>query len=135
MRTLDSPHTETVSALAWVPDGSGFVSGAQDRRIVLWSADGRVREDWGHTPIRIFDLALTPDFTRLVAIGESAAQSSAEQDAGLGARRDGSATPPERVGTPAVRNPGYQIIVYDLATKTAELYVSSLLAFSRALLT
>ncbi|KZV65911.1 WD40 repeat-like protein [Peniophora sp. CONT] len=122
IRTLDSPHTETVSALAWVSDGSGFVSGAQDRRIVLWSADGRVRDDWGHTPIRIFDLALTPDFTRLVAIGESANQPSDERDASLGARRDGSATPPERVGTPAQRSarPGYQIIVYDLATKTVE---------------
>ena len=124
MRTLDSPHTETVSALAWVPDGSGFVSGAQDRRIVLWSADGRVRDDWGHTPIRIFDLALTPDFSRLVAIGESANQPPVERDASLGARRDGSATPPERGGTPAERSVSYQIIVYDLATKTPELYVT-----------
>ncbi|VDB82854.1 unnamed protein product [Peniophora sp. CBMAI 1063] len=119
IRTLDSPHTETVSALAWVPDGSGFVSGAQDRRIVLWSADGHVREDWGHTPIRIFDLALTPDFTRLVAIGESAIQPPVERDPSLGARRDGSATPPERGGTPE-RSAGYQIIVYNLATKTPE---------------
>jgi hypothetical protein len=27
---------ETVSALAWVPDGSGFISGSQDRKINLW---------------------------------------------------------------------------------------------------
>lgn len=35
IRTLDA-HTETVSALAWVPDGSGFLSGSQDRKIILW---------------------------------------------------------------------------------------------------
>ncbi|KAI0306418.1 WD40 repeat-like protein [Multifurca ochricompacta] len=71
IRTIEA-HTETVSALAWVPDGSGFISGSQDRKINLWGSDGKQRDSWGITAIRITDLAVTPDFTRLVAVGESA---------------------------------------------------------------
>lgn len=29
-------HMETVTAICWVPDGSGFVSGALDKKIILW---------------------------------------------------------------------------------------------------
>jgi WD40 repeat protein len=35
MKTLEN-HAETVSALAWLPDGSGFMSGSLDRKIILW---------------------------------------------------------------------------------------------------
>ena len=35
MRTLEE-HTETVTAISWLPDGSGFVAGALDRRIIIW---------------------------------------------------------------------------------------------------
>ena len=35
IRTIEA-HTETVAALVWVPDGSSFISGSQDRKINLW---------------------------------------------------------------------------------------------------
>lgn len=35
IRTMDE-HTETVTALSWLPDGSGFISGALDRKIIQW---------------------------------------------------------------------------------------------------
>ncbi|KAJ3559320.1 hypothetical protein NP233_g11293 [Leucocoprinus birnbaumii] len=62
-------HSETVTALAWLPDGSGFISGALDGRVIHWNADGKVHDSWGLTPIRVTDLAITPDFTRLVTVG------------------------------------------------------------------
>lgn len=87
IRTLET-HTDVVTALVWLPDGSGFISGGLDRKIILWvsvspdamdsvrwlklwyqDADGKQRDSWGRTPIRVTDLAITPDFTRLVAIG------------------------------------------------------------------
>jgi WD repeat-containing protein 26 len=36
MGKLPSAHHETVTALVWLPDGSGFISGALDRKIILW---------------------------------------------------------------------------------------------------
>jgi WD40 repeat protein len=35
IRVLDG-HSETVTAVAWLPDGSGFISGGLDRKIILW---------------------------------------------------------------------------------------------------
>jgi len=35
METL-TEHDETVTALAWLPDGSGFISGALDGKIIHW---------------------------------------------------------------------------------------------------
>ncbi|KAI9459486.1 WD40-repeat-containing domain protein [Lactarius psammicola] len=86
IRTIEA-HTETVSALAWVPDGSGFISGI--------------------TPIRITDLAVSPDFTRLVTVGMSA--------------RDPILPTP----TPDdPHTPEHLMIIYDLTTKQPEFTVS-----------
>ncbi|CAL1705275.1 unnamed protein product [Somion occarium] len=68
MNMLDV-HKDVVTALVWLPDGSGFISGGLDRKIVFWDADGKQRDSWDRTPIRVTDLAITPDFTRLVAVG------------------------------------------------------------------
>ena len=35
MRVLDQ-HEDVVTALAWLPNGSGFISGGLDRKIMLW---------------------------------------------------------------------------------------------------
>lgn len=35
MKSLGA-HTDAVTALAWLPDGSGFISGGLDQRIILW---------------------------------------------------------------------------------------------------
>ncbi|KAH9050611.1 WD40 repeat-like protein [Lactarius hengduanensis] len=115
IRTIEA-HTETVSALAWVPDGSGFISGSQDRKINLWGSDGKLRDSWGITAIRITDLAVTPDFTRLVAVGESAKDPPPPQT-----ETDNNSNNP----TPNdARTQEHLMIVYDLTTKQPELSVS-----------
>ncbi|KAL0577932.1 hypothetical protein V5O48_004039 [Marasmius crinis-equi] len=68
LRTLDE-HTDTVTALAWLPDGSGFLSAALDRKIIQWDHAGANSSSWGTTAIRVTDLAITPDLTRVVTIG------------------------------------------------------------------
>ena len=35
IRTLDE-HTETVTAISWLPDGTGFITGALDRKVIIW---------------------------------------------------------------------------------------------------
>ena len=35
IRTLED-HTEPVTAISWLPDGSGFISGGLDRKIIIW---------------------------------------------------------------------------------------------------
>lgn len=124
IRTIEA-HTEPVSALAWVPDGSGFISASQDRKINLWGSDGKQRDSWGITATRIIDLAVTPDYTRLVAIGESARDpilptSRSDAAAGSAANRSGS----NNTAPSSARTLEYLMIVYDLTTKQPELSVS-----------
>ncbi|KZP21192.1 WD40 repeat-like protein [Athelia psychrophila] len=62
-------HVETVTAISWIPDGSGFVSGGLDKKIILWDANGSFQHSWGTTAMRITDLTVTPDLARVVAVG------------------------------------------------------------------
>jgi hypothetical protein len=142
IRTIEA-HTEPVSALAWVPDGSGFISASQDRKINLWvghyffaaeylinyrlytplqGSDGKQRDSWGITATRIIDLAVTPDFTRLVAIGESARDPilpTPRSDAAASSttNRNGN----NNAAPNGPRTLEYLMIVYDLTTKQPEL--------------
>jgi len=121
IRTIEA-HTEPVSALAWVPDGSGFISASQDRKINLWGSDGKQRDSWGITATRIIDLAVTPDFTRLVAIGESAKDPilptpRSDAAASSTANRNGN----NNAAPNGPRTLEYLMIVYDLTTKQPEL--------------
>lgn len=113
-------HTDVVTALAWLPDGSGFISGGLDKRIVLWDADGKQRDSWGRTPIRVTDMAITPDHARLIAVGMY--DQPTTPPAGNGAPQDG--TQASAAGAPAAAAPPRSIenrvIVYDLATKQIE---------------
>ncbi|KAL5490152.1 hypothetical protein ACEPAI_4985 [Sanghuangporus weigelae] len=68
LRDLDS-HEETVSALEWLPDGSGFLSAGLDRKIILWDADGSNKDLWAKTSVRVTDLAIAPDLSRMVVVG------------------------------------------------------------------
>ncbi|KAI0332631.1 WD40 repeat-like protein [Cubamyces sp. BRFM 1775] len=127
VRSLDQ-HTEVVTALAWLPDGSGFISGGLDRKIILWDADGKMRDSWGRTPIRVTDLMVTPDFTRLVAVGmydtmhapPEAAAVAAAGGTGAGAAA-GAGGAGAGAGIPRVAET--RIIIYDLATKQPELSI------------
>lgn len=69
------------------------------------------------------DLAVTPDFTRLVAVGVSATSSLAGNATPSG--RGDSTTPPGAGGRTSTNGSGaqvgeHQMIVYDLATKQPE---------------
>ncbi|KAF8163539.1 WD40 repeat-like protein [Crassisporium funariophilum] len=122
IRTLDD-HTETVTAISWLPDGSGFISGGLDRNIIIWDADGKVRDVWGATAIRITDLAVTPDFTHLVAIGMEDPSSippvsEATQSRGVQAG-EAPSTAGGNVPPPTGSRGTNRMIVFDLATKQA----------------
>jgi WD repeat-containing protein 26 len=87
MKTM-SDHSHTVNGLCWMADGSGFVTGGMDRRIMEWvsgeplilyKADpetqntrGEMKFMWPPLDIRILELAITPDGSKLVAIGQLA---------------------------------------------------------------
>jgi WD40 repeat protein len=117
IRTLDD-HTETVTAISWLPDGSGFVSGGLDRKIIIWDADGKVRDAWGATAIRLTELALTPNFKHLVAVGMEWLSSTPPVAEGTQSRGvqagEPSSTPPGGNAAPA------RMIVFDFATKQTE---------------
>lgn len=111
MRSL-SQHTETVSAISWLPDGSGFFSGAMDRKIMHWDANGSLVEEWAPTAIRITGLSVTPDGRQIVAIGLEHMYSLGSEGTLRGA--DGAATGGD---IQAGSRSGHRLIVFDVQTK------------------
>ncbi|EAU88784.2 WD repeat-containing protein [Coprinopsis cinerea okayama7 len=113
IRTL-SGHSDTISSLQWLPDGSGFFSGALDRKIVHWDADGKLVDDWGTTAIRITGFCITPDGTRLVAVGmEHIYTPNGHAPDGRG-QADGTGSHEASSGS---SKGGNKMIVYDIKTK------------------
>ncbi|KIJ69067.1 hypothetical protein HYDPIDRAFT_172550 [Hydnomerulius pinastri MD-312] len=128
--TVDS-HPETVSALVWLPDGSGFMAASLDRKITSWDKNGKMRDDWGGVPIRVTDMAVTPDMKRLVAIGMGYIAPQpfpADGLASRGASREPS-PPVTSNGNGAAMNGGrpsdHRMMVYDLKTKAVELSLAT----------
>jgi len=124
LRTLDE-HTETITALSWLPDGSGFISGALDRKIIQWDTEGRKKLSWGLSDLRITDLAVTPDLSRVVTIGMQAPSSS--ESSTRGAR--GNGTPGDNSTSNSGGNPSsgngimateHRCIVYHFSTRQVE---------------
>lgn len=120
IRALDE-HNDTVTALSWLPDDSGFISGALDRTIIQWDADGTLQNSWGPSPIRVTGLAVAPDLSRLVTIGM---QSDIPSPSDIShPARDGQ-TPSSGGGNGILPNSlgssDNRMIVYDLATKLIE---------------
>ncbi|KAI8451671.1 WD40-repeat-containing domain protein [Phakopsora pachyrhizi] len=62
-------HQYDVSALSWLPDGKGFVSGGMDSDVLFWDLKGQNTFTWHASPTRVVDLAVSPDGNKLVAIG------------------------------------------------------------------
>ncbi|THU82897.1 WD40 repeat-like protein [Dendrothele bispora CBS 962.96] len=92
IRTI-TEHTETVTTLTWLSDGSGFISGGLDRKIIRWSSDGKTHEPWVLSPIRVVDLAISPDRSRLVTVGLDSIDSKPSPPSSRNGR--GSGTPGE----------------------------------------
>ncbi|KAF8831105.1 hypothetical protein HHX47_DHR1000262 [Lentinula edodes] len=125
IRTMDE-HTETVTALSWLPDGSGFISGALDRKIIQWDAEGKKKLSWGLTDIRVTDLAVTPDLSRVVTIGMHVPTPS-ESSSLRGARNSGSSgdgTTSNSSGNPSSVNgiapTENRFVIYQLSTRQVE---------------
>ncbi|KAI0724985.1 WD40 repeat-like protein [Fomitopsis betulina] len=108
-------HTDVVTALAWLPDGSGFISGGLDRKIIHWDADGKQRDSWGQSPIRVTDLTVTPDFTRLVAVGMYDAPANVPGPAAAASENGNQSG--------AGRSSENRVIVYDLVTKQPQSFI------------
>ncbi|GAA5960544.1 hypothetical protein JCM8115_003216 [Rhodotorula mucilaginosa] len=64
-------HDYAIGALAWLPDGRGFVSGGMDSKICFWDLAGNVTSYLTRCPSRIVDLVITPDGTKLVCVGRA----------------------------------------------------------------
>jgi WD40 repeat protein len=117
VRTLDA-HTDTVTALSWLPDNTGFISGAMDRKIIIWDSDGNQRDSWGVTAIRVADVAVAPDQSRVVAIGmffAVAPPSPVEVGAPPAVAPTGTPTAPS-----TNTHKENRLIIYNFATKAIE---------------
>jgi len=110
IRTLDD-HTDLVTAISWLPDGSGFISGSLDRKIIIWDADGKVRHVWGPTAIRITELALTPDSKHLVALGMEFLSNTTPTTEATQSDKDSP------LGNDAVHYTQVRMIVFDFTTR------------------
>ncbi|KAG9012086.1 hypothetical protein FRB93_002229 [Tulasnella sp. JGI-2019a] len=61
-------HRQSVSACVPLPNGSGYVSGGMDKSIIFWDREGKLTDEWKSVSMRVLDLAVTPDGTKLVAV-------------------------------------------------------------------
>ncbi|KAL9933668.1 hypothetical protein V8E36_007326 [Tilletia maclaganii] len=66
--TLFREHIYRITAVAWLPDGSGFVSGAMDGRVLFWNSAGEVTRKWDISPYRVLGLDVSADGRRMVVI-------------------------------------------------------------------
>ena len=78
-----------------------------------------MRDAWNPTAIRLTDLAVTPDFTRLVAIGMEFPSIPPSEPAQSRGAQTGDA--PATSGGPVVgAKATHRMIIFDLATKETE---------------
>lgn len=87
---------------------------------------GKLRDDWSGVPIRVTDMAVTPDMTRLVTVGmDYIAIPPTAADASRGGSREQTPPPPTSNGNGATVNGGRQsenrMIIYDLKSQAMEL--------------
>ncbi|KAE8269880.1 hypothetical protein A4X09_0g2441 [Tilletia walkeri] len=61
-------HVYRISAIAWLPDGSGFVTGSMDGKILFWNLSGQVTRKWEISPYRVLGLDVSADGRRMVVI-------------------------------------------------------------------
>lgn len=64
IRTME--HNEIVTVCRWFPNGQNFISASVDREVIVWNLSGTVMHQ--SSLDRMFDLAITPDGSKMVAI-------------------------------------------------------------------
>ncbi|KAL4067711.1 WD40-repeat-containing domain protein [Scleroderma yunnanense] len=120
---LVDSHVETVSALLWLPDDSGFMSASLDRKVVAWDASGKQVDEWPGVPVRVTDMAVSPDMRRLVVIGMGYQQTGFSPVDGLSTRGVSRESPPPNTaatGGSTQSSSENRIVVYDFKTKASE---------------
>ena len=147
MRTIET-HSETVMAIRWLPDDSGFMSAGLDQRILIWvgihlfickvtkltnrvqDAEGNQRDSWGMATIRVTDLDVSPNMTKVVAVGiihlppTPHPPSSTGASPAPGARGDSTSQSPQAQPQAYPPKPENRMIVYDMITKQTVACVS-----------
>jgi hypothetical protein len=98
----------------------------------MQDAEGNFRDSWGETAIRVTDLAITPDLTRVVAVGIHYRPPSPSVGVLSPDSRPADSTTPSTGGgngssTSTSRKSENCMIVYDLTTKQTVLLVPELL--------
>ncbi|KAK9456215.1 WD40-repeat-containing domain protein [Dipodascopsis uninucleata] len=60
--------SQPITSCAWLPNGKQFLTGTlvYDKSMTLWNLDGSIEYEW--SGMRVYDLALTPDGKKVVAI-------------------------------------------------------------------
>ncbi|PWN48685.1 WD40 repeat-like protein [Violaceomyces palustris] len=61
-------HEYTVGTAAWLPDGTAFITGGMDGRIILWGTDGKPQREYATSPFRVLALAVSPDGQHMIAV-------------------------------------------------------------------
>ncbi|WVN90744.1 uncharacterized protein L203_105987 [Cryptococcus depauperatus CBS 7841] len=62
------PHTDTISAIQWLPSGQEFLVASMDCCIIFYDRMGKLLRQWSTFPLQFNDCVLTHDGTRIVGI-------------------------------------------------------------------
>ncbi|KAG0143927.1 hypothetical protein CROQUDRAFT_672674 [Cronartium quercuum f. sp. fusiforme G11] len=115
-------HEYDVSALSWLPDGHGFVSGGMDSDVLFWDLKGQNTFTWRVSPSRVLDLAVSPDGKRLVAIGLASVNATSSHTESSHDHRTSEASN----GTDGSKNKQRRIHIFNIAEKREEAMIPQL---------
>ncbi|SGZ22426.1 BQ5605_C022g09486 [Microbotryum silenes-dioicae] len=116
-------HAYQIGALAWFPDGKGFASGGMDSKIYFWDLAGNITESLQNSPSRVIDLAITPDGSRLVAVGRVDTSPSVLASRDQSRTQSGADTPAQlasNLRVPIEPKHDNRISIYTLADRKLE---------------
>ena len=108
--------------IIWVSRGTCWLNmncTKSNHSCLVQDADGKQRDNWGATPIRVTDLVVTPDQTRVIALGMYIHPITAANTPGAGGDHGASGTPPSS-NAGGVTLKENKMIVYDFVTKQIE---------------
>ncbi|KAK0525979.1 hypothetical protein OC834_004966 [Tilletia horrida] len=61
-------HIYRITAVAWLPSGTGFVTGSMDGKVLFWNLNGQVTRKWEISPYRVLGLDVSANGRRMVVI-------------------------------------------------------------------
>ena len=101
-----------------MPDSKSFMSGGLDGRIFCWDLDGNGLYGFTTYPTRIVDLAVSPDGSRLVALGESTYINHATRSAAAASAANG--TTPYDARAPIFEHKDRRVLIFNLHERRQE---------------